>query len=89
MIVGLSYVTIMPLKRNISVVLALISVASLPWTGRSGGHNVAEDATEAAEDCPLHGAGQLPTLASAATPRDTVVHLRADPPLPQRKPLHH
>lgn len=89
MIVSLSYVTIMPLRRYISVLLALISVASLPWTGGSGGHDVAENATEAAEDCPLHGAGQLPTLASAATPKDTVVHLRADPPLPQRKPLHH
>lgn len=61
----------------------------MPFTGGAGGHDVAEDASEAAEDCPLHGTGQLPPLAGAPTPEDSALHLRSDPPLPQRKPLHH
>lgn len=60
-----------------------------PRTGAARAHDAAEDAPEAAEDCSLHRAGQLPALAGADTPEDQTVHLRADPPLPQRKPLHH
>lgn len=57
--------------------------------GGARGRDAPEDAPEVVEDCPLHGAGQLPALAGAHTPEDTAVYLRADPPVPQRKPLHH
>lgn len=41
----------------------------------SPGQNAAEDAPEAAENCPLHRAGQLSALACAATTEDPAVHL--------------
>lgn len=88
-----SYVTVVVSGQNLHwafcVLPALICPASLPCSGGAEGHDAAEDASKAAEDCPLHGTGQLPPLASAPTPEDSAVHLRPDPPLPQRKPLHH
>lgn len=51
--------------------------------------DAAEDAPEAAKNCSLHRAGQLPALAGAVAAKDPAVHVRAGPPVPQRKPLHH
>lgn len=64
--------------------------SSQPAVGlRSREQDAAEDASEAAEVCPSHRAGQLPSLACFNTTQDKTIHLRTDPPLSERKPLHH
>lgn len=78
-----------PLTNNFLSPNSALTPLSLAWSGEGRGQNAAEDAAEAAEDGPLHRAGQLSALAGAHPPEDKTVHLRTNPSFPQREPLHH